>query len=220
MALKRPDKLRARLTGEASHFDFYFDGATASAFAPATKVYSVEKAPPTIDTMLPALEQETGIRFASAPLLFSDPHSVLTRGLISAVVVGPAVVAGASCEHFAFRSPGVNWEIWIASGQRALPRRLAVTFTDRTNFPRVLVEFLNWNLHPWLKAGYKRNIARVQVQAKSQFHGGRGSSAMGIPATLRASLCQRSTGWLGALPYIFARGTRRKQFSPILTPDV
>ena len=26
------------------------------------------------------------------------------------------------CEHLAFRSPGVNWKIWIESGQRALPR--------------------------------------------------------------------------------------------------
>jgi hypothetical protein len=73
VALKRPDKLRARLTGEAPHFDFYFDGATASAFAPAAKVYSAEKAPPTIDTMLPALEQETGIRFASAPCFSAIP---------------------------------------------------------------------------------------------------------------------------------------------------
>jgi hypothetical protein len=151
VALKRPDKLRARLGGEAPHFDFYFDGATASAFAPGGNVYSVTEAPPTIDAMLPALEQETGIRFASAPLLFSDPYGVLTRRLISGSVVGPAVVNGLPCQHLAFRSPGVNWEIWIASGERALPWRLAVTFTDRTNFPRVMVEFLNWNLHPWLK---------------------------------------------------------------------
>jgi hypothetical protein len=153
VALKRPDKLRARLTGEAPHFDFYFDGKTASAFAPATKVYSTVEAPSTIDAMLPALEQETGIRFASAPLLFSDPYGVLTRKLISGVVVGPTVVNRRPCQHLAFRSPGVNWEIWIESGQRTLPWRLAVTFTDRTNFPRVLVEFLNWNLHPWLHAG-------------------------------------------------------------------
>ncbi len=153
VALKRPNKLRARLSGEAPPFDFYFDGATASAIAPATKVYSVTKAPPTIDAMLPALEQETGIRLASAPLLFSDPYNVLTRGLLSGIVVGPVVVNGAPCQHLAFRSPGVNWEIWIESGQRALPRRLAVTFIDRTNFPRVLVEFSNWNLHPWLNDG-------------------------------------------------------------------
>jgi hypothetical protein len=152
VALKRPDKLRARLRGEAPHFDFYFDGTNASAFAPGGKVYSAAKAPPTIDTMLPDLEQETGIRFASAPLLFSEPYEVLTRRLISGVVVGSSAVHGIPCYHLAFRSPGVNWEIWIEAGKRALPWRLAVTFTDRPNFPRTLVEFTRWNLHPWLNS--------------------------------------------------------------------
>jgi hypothetical protein len=150
VSLKRPDKLRARLSGEAPHFDFYFDGTTASAFAPKDKVYSSTKAPPTVDTMLPELQQETGIRFVSAPLLFSDPYEVLTRRLISGVVVGSAAVNGIACYHLAFRSPGVNWEIWVEAGKRALPWRLAVTFTDRANFPRTLVEFTRWNLHPWL----------------------------------------------------------------------
>ena len=153
VALKRPDKLRARLTGEAPHFDFYYDGATASAVAPVNNVYSTVEAPSTIDTMVPAMQQETGIRFVTAPFLFSDPYGVLTRKLISGIVVGPAVVNGRPFQHLAFRSPGVNWEVWIESGQRALPWRLAVTFTDRTNFPRVLVQFRSWNLNPWLKAG-------------------------------------------------------------------
>lgn len=152
VALKRPDKLRARLGGEAPRFDFYFDGKTAAAVASTHKVYSLTKAPPTIDTMLPELEQETGIRFVSAPLLFSNPYGVLTRKLISGFVVGSGTVNGVLCQHLAFRSVGVNWEIWIESGRRALPWRLAVTFTDRTNFPRVLVEFVSWNLNPWLNA--------------------------------------------------------------------
>lgn len=152
VALRRPDKLRARLSGEAPHFDFYFDGSTATAFAPGGKVFSEVKAPPTIDAMLPELQRETGIRFVSAPLLFSNPYEVLTRGLISGLVVGSTTVNGIPCEHLAFRSPGVNWEIWIESGRRALPWRLAATFTDRANFPRTLVEFLSWNLSPWLKS--------------------------------------------------------------------
>ena len=152
IALKRPDKLRGILTGEAPHFDFFYDGKTVAAFAPHTKVYSLTKAPATIDAMLPDLEQETGIRFVTAPLLLSNPFRVMTRGLTSAVVVGPATVRGVACEHLAFRSPGVNWEIWIAS-KAALPLRLAVTFTDRPNFPRTLVEFSNWNLNPWLSDG-------------------------------------------------------------------
>jgi hypothetical protein len=151
VALKRPDRLRAQLSGEAPRFDFYFDGTTASAYAPATNVYSTVQAPPTIDAMLPALEDETGIRIVSAPLLVSDPYAMLTRDLSSGVVVGPTVINGRQCEHLAFRSPGINWEIWVDAGQGSLPWRVAVTFTDRPNFPRVLVEFLSWNLHPWLK---------------------------------------------------------------------
>ena len=152
VALQRPDKLRARLGGEAPAFDFYFDGSTVSAFAPGPKVYSVTKAPATIDAMLPELEDETGIRFATAPLLFSNPYRVLTRNLTSGVVVGPVWVHGVFCTHLAFCSPGVNWEIWIEAGPEALPRRLAVTFTDRPNGPRTIVEFSKWNLHPWLRA--------------------------------------------------------------------
>lgn len=152
VALRRPDNLRARMTGEAPPFDFFYDGKTVSAFAPATKVYSVAKAPATIDAMLPGLQEETGIRFATAPLLLSNPYRVMTRGLTSAVVVGPSMVHGKVCEHLAFRAPGLNWEIWIASSGSPLPRRLAVTFTDRPNLPRTLVEFSNWNLHPWLSA--------------------------------------------------------------------
>jgi hypothetical protein len=153
VSLKRPDKLRARLSGEAPHFDFYFNGSTASAFAPGGKVYSVTEAPSTIDAMLPELQRETGIRFISAPLLFSNPYEVLTRGLTSGMVVGSTTVHGIPCEHLAFRSLGVNWEIWIESGRRALPWRLAATFTDRTNFPRTVVEFVSWNLSPWLRSG-------------------------------------------------------------------
>lgn len=153
VALQRPNKIAARLGGDAPRFDFYYDGQTVSAFAPGPNVYSVLPAPPTIDAMLPDLRKETGIRFATAPLLSSDPYRIITRGLTSAATVGPARVNGAWCEHYAFRAPGANWEIWVEANERALPRRLAVTFTNRPNFPRTIVEFSHWNLRPWLRAG-------------------------------------------------------------------
>jgi hypothetical protein len=164
VALQRPNHLRARLRGEAPAFDFYFDGQTVSAFAPETRVYSVTKAPATIDAMLPELEDETGIRFVTAPLLFSNPYKIMTRGLSSALVVGPVWVHGVACTHLAFRSPGVNWELWIESGPEALPRRLAVTYTDRANFPRTIVEFSKWNLHPWLRGRDFRFLPPTQAK--------------------------------------------------------
>ncbi len=112
------NKIRARLRGEAPAFDFYYDGKTVSAFAPSTMAYSTSAAPATIDEMLPDLENETGIRFVTSPLFFSNPYQVLTKGLLSGIVVGPATIRGTACQHLAFRSPRVNWE---ESGSRPVP---------------------------------------------------------------------------------------------------
>ena len=175
VALRRPDKLRARLGGDAPAFDFTYDGTTVSALAPQTKVFSTSSAPSSIDAMLTGLTHETGIRFPSSPLLYSDSYTILTRGLLSGVVVGRTKVNGVACDHLAFCSPGVNWEIWIDAGSEALPRRLAVTFTDKPLFPRTVVEFSRWNLHPWL------------WNSSFVFHKPAGTHEIPFAAVLRAS---------------------------------
>ena len=180
VALRRPDKLIARFTGEAPHFDFYYDGATASAYAPGNSVYSTTKAPATIDAMLPALQNETGIRIASAGLLRSNPFAALTQGMTSAVLMGAVQIDGEPCDHLAFRRDGVNWEIWIPTGSKALPRRLAATFTDRPGNTRVLVEFSNWNLHPLLHPG------------DFEFHPPRGSREIPFLSVVRPSTLGRT----------------------------
>lgn len=152
-AVRRPDKLRVKVGGEMPPFDFFYDGATALAWAPESRVFSTTKAPPTIDALLTGLKVETGLWFPTAPLLFSNPVKVLERGLTSAAVIGSVEVRGVPCIHLAFRSEGVNWEIWIESGSAALPRRLATTFTDRPNLPRSVVEFSRWHLNPWFGVG-------------------------------------------------------------------
>jgi hypothetical protein len=150
MALRRPDKLRVRYAGDAPPFDLFYDGSSVTLFAPHAKVFSTVKAPPTLDAMLPGLHRETGLRLPGLPLLRQDPYSVLVRDLQGAVLVGPSTIDRVPCRHLAFRRPGVNWEIWIESGPRALPRRLVATFTDRPGRPRTIVGFSDWNLHPWL----------------------------------------------------------------------
>ena len=169
VALERPDKLRVHVTGEVRNFEFYYDGSSITAFDPKADVYSSRPAPGTIDEMLKFVEQQTGIYFPSADVMYSNPYAVLSEGLTSAFVVGSATVDGHSCKHLAFRSPGVNWEIWVDTGPRAIPRRLAVTYTNVTNFPRFLVEFSNWNFHPKLSAAQfvfkkPRNAGRVEFR--------------------------------------------------------
>jgi len=83
--------------------------------------------------------------------MVADPYAMLTQDLGSGFVVGPATVNDSACEHLAFRTSDSNWEIWI-DGKSALPRRLLVTYTTVANFPRLAVEFSEWNLVPKLAA--------------------------------------------------------------------
>ena len=152
VALQRPNKLHVKVTGEVPNFEFFYEGTNMAAFAEQNKVYSIDGAPATIDDLLNVVEDKSGIHFAAADVMYSDPYTVLTKDLTSAFVVGPATVDGAPCEHLAFKSRGVHWDVWVETGQNALPRYLAVTYAQAQNLPRFLVEFSNWNLQPKLAA--------------------------------------------------------------------
>ena len=152
VALQRPNKLRADVSGDVPSFQLYFDGANFSAFDPYKKLHSVSGPLATIDEMLDYVTTKAHINFPSADFMYSDPYAVMTKNLTHAIVVGPSRVNGVPCEHFAYMEPSLNWEIWIENGPRALPLRLAMTYKQVPNFPRFMVEYKDWNLNPKLKA--------------------------------------------------------------------
>lgn len=61
--------------------------------------------------------------------------------------IGPATVEGVTCEHYAFRQPGLDWQIWIQLGDHPLPRKLVLTTLADEARPQH-TEVLNWNLAP------------------------------------------------------------------------
>jgi len=152
VALQRPNKLRIDISGDVPSFQLYFDGAKFSAFDPHKNLHSVSDPLATIDEMLEFVSTKAHINFPSADFMYSDPYAVMTKNLTHAIVVGPSMVNGVPCEHFAYMEPSLNWEIWIENGPRALPLRLAMTYKQVPNFPRFMVEYKDWNLNPKLKS--------------------------------------------------------------------
>ncbi|MCX7098638.1 MAG: DUF2092 domain-containing protein [Methylococcales bacterium] len=152
IALQRPNKLYAHIEGDVPSIHLYYDGSKLSAFDPQKNLHSASPQLATIDEMLDFVMGKAQINFPSADFLYSNPYAVMTKNLTHAIVVGKSKVNGVPCEHFAYMEPGINWEIWIASGKTALPLRLAMTYKQVANFPRFLVEFSDWNLKPKLKA--------------------------------------------------------------------
>jgi hypothetical protein len=75
-----------------------------------------------------------------------------TSPITSAWDVGPAEVGETTCEQYAFREPGLDWQIWLQKGDHPLPRKLVLTATTDDARPQH-ISVLTWNLAPSYNEG-------------------------------------------------------------------
>jgi hypothetical protein len=144
--LQRPDKLRVINSADGPASEFYYDGKTMMAFAPAENLLAVSDAPPTIDAMLEAAYHAAGIFFTFTDLVVADPYKDMAEGLTLAYYVGQSqVVDGTTTDMVAYIDNGVFIQVWIGTEDK-LPRMVHAIFLDDPERLRSQVKFSNWQL--------------------------------------------------------------------------
>jgi hypothetical protein len=103
-------------------------------------------APPTVEAMLDMLALKYGIVLPLADLAFPDPYKVLIENVRRGEYIGMGYVFDTKCHHLAFRQSAVDWQIWIEDGQRALPRKVVITFKDQPAHPQYTAFLSDWKL--------------------------------------------------------------------------
>lgn len=146
VTLQRPDKLKVVTSGDGPAAEFYYDGKTMSAYAPAEKLLASADAPASIDAMLKAAYDSSGTYFPFTDVIVSDPYADIAKNLTLAFVIGQSkVVGGVTTDMVAYESEGVFVQIWIGADDK-LPRAArAVYFDDRLSL-RHEVEMSDWKL--------------------------------------------------------------------------
>ena len=71
-----------------------------------------------------------------ADFFYRAPQEILAEHAASGVSLGPDLVDGVLCEHFAFSREGTDWQVWIEAGERPAPRKLVITSTDLPGTPQ------------------------------------------------------------------------------------
>src|SRR5215472_8748370 len=84
VTMQRPDKLRILIPGDGPASEYYYDGKTATAYAPVENLAAVADAPPTIDDALEAAYKKAAIFFPFEDMLVTDPYAAMTNGAILA----------------------------------------------------------------------------------------------------------------------------------------
>jgi hypothetical protein len=142
---RSPDKLRAAVRSDRKHRDYYFDGKTLTQVAPRNGYYASVPLPGTLGEAMTAVAQRYELEIPLADLfLWGTPKGGLDD-VTSALLVGPARIGGIDADHFALRQPGVDWQVWVERGARALPLKVVVTTTDDPALPQYAAT-LKWDL--------------------------------------------------------------------------
>lgn len=150
VGLRRPDRIAALVGGDRGSFRLWFDGETATLLSLTANAYARAALPGDTETFLDALEQRLGVELPLRDLLAPDPYAALVGAGTTGVHLGRTLVNGTPCEHYALRNRDVDWQIWIAAGDRPLPCRLVVADRTVAGAPRTVLEFQAWDLRPRL----------------------------------------------------------------------
>jgi len=146
VTLQRPNKLRVITIGDGPASEFYYNGKTMTAFAPAENLIAVADAPPTIDAALKAAYDSAAIYFPFTDLIVADPYKDLSDGLILAFYIGQSkVVGGTTTDMVAYANNDVFVQIWIGSEDK-LPRMVRAVYRNDPAHLRHQLELSNWQL--------------------------------------------------------------------------
>lgn len=124
--VRMPDRFVSTVANDRQQREFYYDGKSLTLWSPKLKYYTViEPVPDTIGGLVTEAAAK-GIQFPLPDLfLWGTPQAPL-ESVTSAVLVGPALVDGEQTDHYAYRQPGVDWQVWI-SRETSLPAKVAIT---------------------------------------------------------------------------------------------
>jgi len=145
---RRPDRMAVTATGDDGTTKLVYDGKQISVADIDDNKYSqIPMAGFDLDKMLEEISDRIGIDFPLADLLTRDPAKSFLSGVISGKEVGTAKIDGAPARHLFFTQSGaIELELWLDK-ERAIPRRLWITYRAMPGQPNFVAEFVDWNFN-------------------------------------------------------------------------
>jgi hypothetical protein len=142
-----PSKMRVSVEGEQKSRLFLYDGKAFTLFARRMGYYATVPAPDTIGKLIGALREKYDVEIPLVDLFLWGGPNASANEITAAADIGPGTVEGMTCEHYSFRQPGLDWQVWVQLGDHPLPRKLVLTTTTDEARPQH-TSVLTWNLAP------------------------------------------------------------------------
>lgn len=150
--VSRPDKMFVAVKGDHLDRGIWYDGKTITILNRKRNQYAATGVPGTIDVMLHDIAVRYGVTVPLSDLVCSSAFKTLMTNTkaTAARYVGTAKIGEIAYHHVAFEGEQIDWQIWIETGDRPLPRKLLFSYKVQAGHPRYTAMLENWDLSPTL----------------------------------------------------------------------
>lgn len=146
----RPNRIRASMISARSDREIIYNGKTVTLYTPQQKYYSTVAFDGNLTALIDQLRIRYGVEFPLADLFVWGTPDATTDQFESAMYAGQDYIGQDICDHYAFRQKDIDWQIWITSGAKPLPRKLVITRRDDDARPQS-VSIVSWTTSPTFK---------------------------------------------------------------------
>jgi hypothetical protein len=172
--LSRPDKIRVTRSGGVADFEILYDGKALTFLGKNANLFTQVAAPGTVDQLIDVLQDKYNRPLPGADLLMSNSYAELMQDVYDSKDLGSGVINGVECDALAFRKADVDWQIWIAQGERPYPCRFVVTSKLANGDPQYTIQFRDWKFgndvaaddFAFKNASNAKQVEFTEVQAK------------------------------------------------------
>jgi hypothetical protein len=151
--VKRPESVRVETEQrDGDRRLTVFDGKTLTVSDPNRDVYAqvAFAEPRDIDAFVSVARDRLEMPVPLAELLKNDPRKAMEDSLEVAYLVGEEKIAGAACDHLAFRNPDVDAQLWFSRGAQPTLRRIVITYRKLEGQPSFWANLSDWSFAPKL----------------------------------------------------------------------
>lgn len=149
VTLSRPDRLRMEgQRSDGAKTLTVFDGKEIVLIDETRNIYATAAQPGGLDDTIVHFVRDLGMRLPLAVLLVSQLPEELKGRVRSVDYVEKTSIHGAPSHHLAARTDTVDFQVWVADGDKPLPQRVVITYKKAKGEPQFRAQFSDWNLAP------------------------------------------------------------------------
>lgn len=151
LTVVRPDKVRSDIVSrDGSKKLFIFDGKDIYYSDIDDNVYASAPRPGDINQAIDYFTEQLQMPLPLGQLISSDTYEWVKKEIYAGGFVDQSTINGVLCDHLAFRTKNIDFQVWIAAEGDPLQMRLVIDYKNAPGEPQFRAMFRDWNFKPEL----------------------------------------------------------------------